>query len=155
MASGEMARSRESDSYTPATLQLPDERLLVIQQGNARAHLLFTRLLADLQPDSSFGTRGEVDFSLGTLLAPRIGAAAYVRAAELSEDATHLFVAVELTAWDAPPFGVEPQYRCTGVARFRLGPPFELDASFGKGGFSCLTQFYSDRYMGNRAASPA
>lgn len=145
---GEMARSREFDSYTPAALQLPDERLLVIQQGNGRAHLLFTRLLADLQPDSSFGTRGEVDFSLGTLLAPRIGAAAYVRAAELSEDATHLFVAVELTAWDAPPFGVEPQYRCTGVARFRLGPPFELDASFGKGGFTCLTQFYSHPYMG-------
>jgi MYXO-CTERM domain-containing protein len=145
-ASGRMAPVRELGWPIRAMLPQRDGRWLIVrdQERTQRGHVRFARLLADLQPDSSFGAGGEVDLWLGTLLAPRLNVGALVVAAELSGDATQVYVAMELTAETATPDGSVAPYRCTGVASFRLGPPFELDASFGKGGFSCLTHRYTD-----------
>ena len=144
-ASGRMATVRELGKRIRTMLQQRDGRWLIIRDLDIQpGHIRFARLLADLQPDSSFGTGGEVDLPLGTLLAPRSNVGAAVVTAELSGDATEVFVAMELTAESATPDGSVAPYRCTGVARFRLGPPFELDASFGKGGFSCLTHRYNN-----------
>jgi hypothetical protein len=137
--SGRMTLSRELGSVRAAALQLPDGRLLLIQNGKGRDQLRFTRLLADLQPDASFGTGGDADISLGTLLAPRTNVAAFALATELAADAAHVFVALNLYADDVAPQGADARYMCTGVARFRLEPRLELDTSFGKDGYSCLT----------------